>query len=67
MSGGDGDDGMVSAGSTSCSEDPGQAVTVQPGHTYIYLATFHNVPWPGSAVAIQWGNAGTSASVYPFS
>jgi eukaryotic-like serine/threonine-protein kinase len=67
MSGGDGDDGMVSAGSTSCSEDPGLDVTVQPGHTYTFLATFHNVPWPGSAVAIQWGNAGTSASVYPFS
>jgi hypothetical protein len=25
------------------------------------------VPWPGSAVALQWGDVGTSAYVYPFS
>jgi hypothetical protein len=24
------------------------------------------VPWPGVAVAITWGDAGTSAAIYPF-
>jgi len=66
MSGGAGDDGMVSAESTSCTVDPGLAVTVPPGGTFTSSATFHNVPWPGSAVAIRWGDAGTSAYVYPF-
>ncbi len=66
MSGGSGDDGTVSAESTSCSENPGLVVPVAPGATYTFSATFHNVPWPGSAVAITWGNAGTSPNVYPF-
>lgn len=66
MSGGSGDDGMVSAGSTNCSKDPGERQTVLPGGTYTASATFHNVPWPGSGVAIQWGNAGASPYVYPF-
>lgn len=66
MSGGAGDDGMVSAESTYCSKTPDAAVTVPPGGTLVSYATFHNVPWPGSAVAIRWGDAGTSASVYPF-
>lgn len=66
MSGGDGDDGMVSAESTNCSEDPGESITVPPGGTFVASATFNNVPWPGSAVAITWGDAGTSADVYPF-
>jgi len=66
MSGGDGDDGMVYADSTTCTEDPDESVTVAPGDTFTAFATFHNVPWPGSAVAIEWGDAGTSAYVYPF-
>jgi hypothetical protein len=66
MSGGSGDDGTVSAQSTSCSQDPGLMVPVASGGTYTVSATFHNVPWPGSGVAITWGNAGTSSSVYPF-
>lgn len=66
MSGGDGDDGMVPADSTTCSENPSWTATVPPGGTVKVYATFHNVPWPGSAVAIEWGDAGTSASIYPF-
>jgi hypothetical protein len=65
-SGGNGDDGMVPAGSTTCSEHPGLAVTVAPRGTHGSFATFNNVPWPGSAVAITWGDAGTSPSVNPF-
>jgi len=66
MSGGSGDDGTVSAGTTICSENPDLAVPVPPGGTYVAWATFRNVPWPGSAVAITWGGAGTSPTVYPF-
>jgi hypothetical protein len=66
MSGGDGDDGYVAASSTTCSEDPSWTEDVSPGDAVEVFATFHNVPWPGSAVALHWGDAGTSASVYPF-
>jgi hypothetical protein len=66
MSGGSGDDGTVSAAGTSCSENPDLAEPVAPGGTYTVDATFNNVPWPGSAVAITWGGAGTSPYVYPF-
>ena len=66
MSGGDGDDGYVAASSTTCSEDPSWTEDVSPGDAVELSATFHNVPWPGSAVALQWGDAGTSAYVYPF-
>ena len=66
MSGGSGDDGTVNAGSSNCTQHPGQMVIVLPGHSYTDWATFHNVPWLGSAVAITWGNAGTSSYVYPF-
>jgi hypothetical protein len=66
MSGGSGDDGTVNAASSNCSGHPNQSVTVSPGGSYTDWATFHNVPWPGSAVAITWGNVGTSPYVYPF-
>jgi tRNA A-37 threonylcarbamoyl transferase component Bud32 len=66
MSGGDGDDGSVPADSTPCSQNPSWIAHVPPGGTAEVYATFHNVPWPGSAVAIQWGGAGRSGYVYPF-
>src|SRR5580704_3230779 len=56
MSGGSGDDGTVPAETTTCSQNPGLSVTVSPGGTSTSFATFHNVPWPGSAVAITWGD-----------
>jgi hypothetical protein len=66
MSGGSGDDGTVSAESDTCSQDPGVLIPVSPGGTWTSFATFHNVPWPGSAVSITWGDAGTSSWAYPF-
>jgi hypothetical protein len=66
MSGGSGDDGTVRAGATTCSQDPGYTVTLPPNGTITLFATFHNVPWPGSAVSITWGNAGSSPSINPF-
>jgi len=66
MSGGKGNDGTVPAETTTCSQNPSWTNTVAPGGTVVVYATFHNVPWPGVAVAIQWGDAGKSASIYPF-
>jgi Protein kinase domain len=67
ISGGAGDTGgFVPADSTTCSENPSWTVDVQPGGTAEADVTFHNVPWPGSAVALQWGDVGMSAYVYPF-
>ena len=67
MSGGAGNNGTVAAESTYCSQNPNVAtLVVPPGGTFTSWATFHNVPWPGSAVSIQWGDVGTSAPVHPF-
>lgn len=66
MSGGRGNDGTVSASATTCSENPGWTATVAPGSTVKMYATFNNVPWRGSLVVIEWGDAGTSASLNPF-
>lgn len=66
MTGGKGNDGTVDARTTTCSQDPGAAIRVAPGGTFTASAIFGNVPWPGVAVAITWGNAGTSPHVYPF-
>jgi hypothetical protein len=66
MSGGDGDDGTVAASNTTCSENPNWTATVPPGGTVSITATFGNVPWPGSAVTLQWGGVGTSGAIYPF-
>ncbi len=66
MSGGSGDDGSVAAESTTCTNNPNWSATVPPGSTAEDYATFHNVPWPGSAVALTWATAGTSPYVYPF-
>ena len=63
MSGGD---GSVSAYSTTCTQNPDWTASVPPGDSIVAYATFHNVPWPGSAVAITWGSVGTSAYIYPF-
>jgi hypothetical protein len=66
MSGGSGNDGKVYAETSNCTGHPGRTVTVPPGGSYMDWGTFHNVPWPGSAVSITWGDVGSSPSVYPF-
>jgi hypothetical protein len=65
MSGGSGDDGTVYSASTLCNQNPG-LMTVPPGGTVTDFATFHNVPWPGSAVSLTWERDGTSPYIYPF-
>lgn len=66
MTGGSGDDGTVSAYSTTCTDDPSFSTEVPPGGSAQVYTTFHNVPWPGSAVSITWYTVGTTAYVYPF-
>jgi hypothetical protein len=66
MTGGKGNDGTVDAQTTTCSLEPSLAERVAPGGSFTAFAIFDNVPWPGVAVAITWGNAGTSPYVYPF-
>lgn len=65
--GGKGDDGYLRAESTSCSSDPALVSSVSPGQSYTLSATFHNVPWPGSRVAILLQDINASSpGVYPF-
>jgi hypothetical protein len=66
MRGGDGDDGSVAFSSSTCTENPNWTATVPPGGTAVNYATFDNVPWPGSEVAIQWADKGMSPYIYPF-
>ena len=47
-------------------DNPDWSADVPPGRTAQVYTTFHNVPWPGGAVAITWYTAGTTAYVYPF-
>jgi hypothetical protein len=66
MSGGSRDDGTVGASSTTCTDNPNWSAEVPAGGTAEVYTTFHNVPWPGSAVSLTWASAGTTAYVYPF-
>ena len=47
--------GYVPAESTSCSQDPGLVFTLGPGRHMQIQARFHNVPWRGDRIAIEWG------------
>ncbi|MCA6091404.1 hypothetical protein LE181_04355 [Streptomyces sp. SCA3-4] len=66
MVGGSGNNGTVSAESTLCSQNPNWVATLGPGREFTLWAIFHNVPWPGSKVAITWGNYGSSPYIDPF-
>lgn len=66
MIGGSGDDGEVPASTDTCTANPNLTVTLNPGQSYTNFATFDNVPWPGSTVALKWGSIGTSPSVTPW-
>ena len=58
--------GYVGASVTTCSANPDFAATLGPGREFTVTARFHNVPWPGTSVAIQWGSYGTSPYVRVF-
>jgi hypothetical protein len=65
ITGGKGDDGYLGA-TTNC-PDPTVSTPEAPGQEFEVSATFHNVPWPGSRVAIELPaiNA-NSPAIYPF-
>lgn len=46
--------GYVNAEKTSCSENPNLTFTLQPGEHRFLWATFHNVPWHGDRIALEW-------------
>jgi hypothetical protein len=69
--GGKGDDGFVTAETTTCAAGTSLTASLAPGQSFQFYATFHNVPWPGSRVAIELQDSAgtisaTSPSVYPF-
>lgn len=46
--------GYVPATKTSCTENPGMEFTLQPGQRIRLWAKFHNVPWQGDRISIDW-------------
>jgi hypothetical protein len=49
------DIGYIPADHTLCSDHPDATFTVAPGEEFVSWARFHNVPWRGDRVAIEWG------------
>ena len=47
--------GYVPASSTTCSNNPGLTFNLGPGQAIELYAVFHNVPWKGDRIAINWG------------
>jgi hypothetical protein len=58
--------GYVAAEETFCSRNPNFNVPVGPGAAHHNWAIFHNVPWPGDKVSLEWAWAGFSAWVNPW-
>lgn len=53
--------GYVPASETTCSKYPNLTFTVAPGGAYQVYALFHNVPWRGDMVSIEWGSVNPQA------
>lgn len=47
--------GYVPASSTTCSNNPGLTFDLGPGQAIELYAVFHNVPWKGDGISINWG------------
>jgi hypothetical protein len=59
--------GYVPADHTLCSDHPDTNFTVAPDRSFISWARFHNVPWRGDQVAIEWGQFGSGNHLnYPY-
>ncbi|WP_060905370.1 hypothetical protein [Streptomyces scabiei] len=58
--------GYVSAERDLCSENPDWNKDLGPNETVKSWAIFHNVPWLGDRVELQWGDVGTSQQLNPF-
>ncbi|MFJ8717721.1 hypothetical protein ACIRD9_31890 [Streptomyces violaceus] len=50
--------GYVPATETLCSKNPELDFTLEPGEHHQSWATFHNVPWRGDSVSIEWEGVG---------
>ena len=58
--------GYVAADATLCSTRPQTNFTLGPGRSFVSWATFHNVPWKGDRISVQWGNLGSSRYLNPY-
>jgi hypothetical protein len=58
--------GYVEAEETLCSRNPDFTITLQPGEAFSNWVIFHNVPWPGSEVSLEWEPYGFSEWVDPW-
>lgn len=58
--------GTVPAEETYCSRNPDLTFSIEPGGAYYGWAIFHNVPWEGGVVSLEWGDKGSSAWVDPW-
>lgn len=58
--------GYVAADHTLCSDHPDANFTLAPGRFFVSWARFHNVPWIGDRIAIEWGEFGRGAFLDPY-
>jgi len=58
--------GYVPASETFCSRNPNFTGSLEPGGVAYDWAIFHNVPWPGGEVSLEWGTDGFSGWVDPW-
>uniref|UniRef100_A0AAU1ZU90 Secreted protein n=1 Tax=Streptomyces sp. NBC_00093 TaxID=2975649 RepID=A0AAU1ZU90_9ACTN len=58
--------GYVAADATLCSTQPQADFTLGPGRSFVSWATFHNVPWKGDRISVEWGGLGSSRYLDPY-
>ena len=58
--------GFVDASETFCSRNPATTIYLEPGETWNGWAIFHNVPWIGDQVRLQWDPYGPSPWINPW-
>jgi hypothetical protein len=58
--------GYVPADETFCSRNPSFTGSLKPGDTHYSWAIFHNVPWRGGEVSLEWNSFGFSPWVDPW-
>jgi hypothetical protein len=58
--------GEVPAEETFCSRNPNFTGVIEPGGVFYNWAIFHNVPWIGSEVSLEWMPYGFSPWVKPW-
>ncbi|MCU1612617.1 MAG: hypothetical protein JWO98_157 [Frankiales bacterium] len=58
--------GYIAAEKTLCSQDPNWNASLGPQRRVASWAIFHNVPWNGDRVSLEWGNLGQSSYENPY-